>query len=662
MLNGRFEMTLVWVSIIVAILASYTALSMAGRVSTSRGSAARWWIAGGGFAMGVGIWSMHFIGMLAFRLPIPLGYDPRITLLSLLLPIVVSGMALWQVSQPELPPKRLITATLLMGLGINAMHYTGMAAMRMDPPIHYDPLLFAASVAIAVGAAGASLWIAYKLRTNTPFVLVARAAAAVVMGAAIAGMHYTGMAAANFPLGSVCRAASEGVSLDELAIVVTVATLVVLGTALLLSLYDARAKARAKILSLLQATAEERRILLESERTARTEAERMSELKDEFLATLSHELRTPLNAILGWAQMLRLGIKDEATLHKGLDTIERNARAQAQLIDDLLDMSRIISGKIRLDVQLVDPAAFIETAMETAGPAAMAKGIRIEKRIDPGAGMIFGDPDHLQQIMWNLLSNAVKFTPGGGNVLVAVERSGQSIAIKVTDTGIGIEPEFLLHVFDRFRQADASSTRRYGGLGLGLSIVKHLVEVQGGTISVESGGKDRGAKFTVCFPLAENHRTVSGEQPNRRVPLEPSSTRFTPQDLSDVKVLVVDDEADARDMVAQMLAACNAQVLTAASAEQGLALLAEKRPDVLVSDIGMPDIDGFEFLRRVRLRSVEEGGALPAIALTAFTRNEDRRQATVAGFSLYLTKPIDPSSLIDGIVGLCRTQAHSAGQ
>jgi NO-binding membrane sensor protein with MHYT domain/CheY-like chemotaxis protein/two-component sensor histidine kinase len=659
MLSGRFEMSLVLVSIAVAILASYTALSMAGRVSTSRGSAARWWIAGGGFAMGTGIWSMHFIGMLAFRLPIPLGYDLPITLLSLLLPIAVSAMALWQVSRPELRPKRLIAGALLMGLGINAMHYTGMAAMRMDPGIHYDPLLFAASVAIAISAAGVSLWIAYKLRRNKPFVLVSRAAAAVVMGVAIAGMHYTGMAAASFPIGSVCRAASNGVGLDELAVVVTVATLGVLGTALLLALYDARTKARTEIFNILQTTAEERRILLDRERTARAEAERMSELKDEFLATLSHELRTPLNAVLGWAQMLRLGIQDEATLHKGLDTIERNARAQAQLIDDLLDMSRIISGKIRLDVQLADPASFIQTAMETVGPAAKAKGILLEKRIDPDTGMIFGDPDRLQQVMWNLLSNAVKFTPNGGNVLVSARRAGRDIVIKVTDDGIGIESEFLLHVFDRFRQADASTTRRYGGLGLGLSIVKHLVEVQGGTIAAESRGRDRGATFTIHFPLAESLREVSGEQQEHRMPLQPSAAWFAPEDLSDIEVLVVDDEPDARDVVAQMLAACNARVLTAANAEQGLAMLAEKSPDVLVSDIGMPDIDGFEFLRRVRLRSAQEGGTLPAIALTAFTRPEDRQQAKLAGFSLYLTKPVEPSALIAGVSALGRRQTRS---
>jgi NO-binding membrane sensor protein with MHYT domain/CheY-like chemotaxis protein/nitrogen-specific signal transduction histidine kinase len=640
MLAGHYETPLVVVSILVAIVASYAALSLAGRVSESRGRAVLAWIVGGAIAMGSGIWAMHFVGMLAFRLPIPIAFDLPLTLASLLLPIAASCLALWQVSRAELGPVRLAASALVMGIGINAMHYTGMAAMRMEPGIVYDPWLFALSVIIAIAASGLALWIAFRLRRNVPHVWLPRIGAAVVMGAAIVGMHYTGMAAASFPLDSVCMAARGGVDHGGLATLVVIATLGVLGFALLASLFDARLEANARVLQMSAATAAERENLLMRERAARDEAERLSALKDEFLATLSHELRTPLNAVLGWASMLQRGGKDEETLKRGLGTIERNARAQGQLIDDLLDMSRIISGTLRLDVQLIEPDKVIEAALGTVHPAAVAKRIDLRVDVGHGAGLVLGDPARLQQVMWNLLSNAVKFTPAGGMVQVILGRDHQDVVIRVIDSGIGIAPEFLPYVFDRFRQQDASITRKHGGLGLGLSITRQLVELQGGTIDVASDGAHTGATFTLRLPLAEPQARAA--QPEAVV----ADRTVREGDLAGVKVLLVDDADDTLDVLQQILQHSGATIMAASNAGTALALLEHEQPDVIVSDIGMPDIDGFELMRRIRRRAAGAGGAIPAIALTAFTRQDDRRKAMQAGFDDYLAKPVEPGSLV----------------
>ena len=402
----------------------------------------------------------------------------------------------------------------------------------------------------------------------------------------------------------------------------------------------------ARLYEAAQNAAEERKKLLESERAARTAAERMSEMKDEFLANLSHELRTPLSAILGWSQVLRRGTRGEVDLHKGLEAIERNARVQTQLIEDLLDMSRIASGKVRLDIQSVQPISAIEAAIETVRPAAEVKGIRLEKLLDSGAGPISGDPSRLQQIIWNLLSNAIKFTPRGGKVQVLLERVNSHIEISVADTGIGIEPAFLAHVFERFRQADASAARAQGGLGLGLSIVKQLVELHGGTVRADSPGQGRGATFIVQLPLAVVHRTMyDGERLHPKTSMLISSD-FKAMDLSGLRVLVVDDEVDARDLIKRVLGDCDADVLTAGTAAEALVIVERERPHVLVSDIGMPHVDGFELLRQVRALGEARGGKIPAIALTAFARSEDRTRALRAGFLVHVSKPVEPSELV----------------
>jgi PAS domain S-box-containing protein len=407
----------------------------------------------------------------------------------------------------------------------------------------------------------------------------------------------------------------------------------------------------------------ERQALLDSERAARAEAERASTMKDEFLATLSHELRTPLNAILGWAQILARGTRDAEDLADGLRTIERNARAQTQIIEDLLDMSRIISGKVRLDVQRVDLAGVVREAVATAKPSAEAKGIRLQAVLDPRAGPVSGDPARLQQVMWNLLTNAVKFTPKGGRVQVLLERVNSHFEVSVSDTGEGIKPEFLPHVFDRFRQADATTTRRHGGLGLGLSIVKQLVELHGGSVRVVSAGLGHGTTFTLSLPLP-----LIQPEPDpdvERHPPRAASSATVPQDacvqIAGVKVLVVDDEADARALMRRLLEDCQARVITAGSAAEALELVRAAKPDVLVSDIGMPGEDGYSLIERVRALGPEHGGQVPSVALTAYARVEDRVTAILAGFQMHLAKPVEPAELIAMVASLAgRTATEQA--
>jgi len=393
-----------------------------------------------------------------------------------------------------------------------------------------------------------------------------------------------------------------------------------------------------------QRAAEDRKAQLESERAARNSAERTSDIKDEFLATLSHELRTPLNAILGWSKILRSGAKDTNDLAKGLEAIERNARAQTQLIEDLLDMSRITSGKLRLDIQPVRPASFIEEAVDTVKTAADTKEIRLERVLDPSVGPISGDPVRLKQVVWNLLSNAIKFTPHGGRVRVTLERADAYIEVSVADTGCGVKPEFLPHLFERFRQEDSSSTRHHGGLGLGLSIVKTLVDLHAGTVHASSPGVDQGTTVTVRLPSTAPAR--ESVERRHRAATQAATTNLTPTELEGLTVLVVDDQADARDLIRRVLEDCAATVLTAATADEALRLIERRRPHVLVTDIGMPDVDGYELLKRVRALGITRGGRLPAIALTAFARSEDRTKALRAGFMVHVAKPVDPSELV----------------
>jgi PAS domain S-box-containing protein len=399
---------------------------------------------------------------------------------------------------------------------------------------------------------------------------------------------------------------------------------------------------------------EERNRLLVSEREARARAEEANRAKDEFLAMLSHELRTPLTAMLGWTRMLRTRELDETTSAHALETIERNVRAQAQLIEDLLDVSRIITGKLRLEVSPVELMPVIEAALDSVRPAADAKSIQIQTALNPLTGPVSGDPARLQQVVWNLVSNAVKFTHRGGRVEVRLGRVESHVEINVSDTGQGISPEFLPHVFDRFRQADSSTTRAHGGLGLGLAIVRHLVELHGGTIEVESEGDGQGSTFTVKLPtMATSAKDVDAELRRRRAGAATASLD-TSASLDDLHVLVVDDEQDARELIVTVLERRGASVWAVGSVADALTALRERRPDILVSDIGMPGEDGYELIRRVRELPESQGGSLPAVALTAYAGKENRRQALEAGFQIHLSKPVDPGELASAIASLVR--------
>jgi signal transduction histidine kinase/ActR/RegA family two-component response regulator len=373
------------------------------------------------------------------------------------------------------------------------------------------------------------------------------------------------------------------------------------------------------------------------------EAQEANRAKDEFLATLSHELRTPLTAMLGWVRMLQGGRLDDATAARALQVIDRNTKLQAQLIDDLLDVSRIITGKLRLDVRPVDLLAVIDGAIDAVGQGAEGKSIVVRRELDPSVGPVWGDAHRLQQVVWNLLSNAIKFTPAEGTVTVRLQRVGSHACIDVTDTGKGIDPGFLPLMFERFRQADSTSTRVHGGLGVGLAIVRHLVELHHGTVSAQSAGPGRGATFTVRLPLIGGR--VPAEDDTVRAARQTSVERFP--ELTGVRVLVVDDEADARDLLTAVLEQCGAEVTPVGSAAEALDALDRVRPHVLISDISMPDVDGYTLIRKIRALGLDRGGRVPAIALTAYARAEDRERALAVGFQMHVAKPVEPADLVD---------------
>jgi signal transduction histidine kinase/DNA-binding response OmpR family regulator len=396
---------------------------------------------------------------------------------------------------------------------------------------------------------------------------------------------------------------------------------------------------------------EERAQLLVRERAARADAEQANRTKDEFLATLSHELRTPLSAILGWSHLVRTGKLDEPQMSRAFETIERNARSQSQLIDDLLDVSRIITGKLQIEPRAVDVCAVLEAASDAVRPSIEAKDIKFETVLDREACLVLGDANRLQQIVWNLLSNAIKFTPTGGRVSAEVKRAGTRVRISVGDSGIGITSEFLPYIFDRFRQADGSTTRVHGGLGLGLSIVKHLVELHDGEVEVESAGRDQGATFTVSLPLSS---AASSDAIETAVIPEPGSNGLPAgfsKLLKGLRILVVDDEADSRDLVTAILTRCGGKVRCCESAAEALETFREWKPDLLVSDIGMPNEDGYELIKKLRKLRLKRAKEIPVVALTAYATDDDRERTLSAGFQVHVAKPIEPEALVRSIAG-----------
>ena len=398
------------------------------------------------------------------------------------------------------------------------------------------------------------------------------------------------------------------------------------------------------------------RLALAGEQIARAEAETANRLKDEFLATVSHEIRTPLNAIIGWSHLLRSGRLDQAATARAMETIDRNAKAQAQLIEDILDVSRVITGKLRLHNELVDIASVINAAIDSVQLAIDSKDLHLEVTLDPSARHTFGDAGRLQQVVWNLLSNAIKFTPSGGRIEAKVERAKGNMQLHVSDTGQGIGPDFLPFIFDRFRQADGTTTRSHGGLGLGLSIVRHLVELHGGSIKADSEGAGKGATFTITLPLAPQstarRKAVTGSLRAKEV----SDGHFTSlPSLNDVKILLVDDDADTLHVISAMLDGSKAVVQTAASVSEAMEILEWYNPDVLVSDLAMPGEDGYSLIRKVRALGVAGGYELPALALTSYVRVEDRTRALSAGFNLFVPKPVQLEELVTAIATLAET-------
>jgi signal transduction histidine kinase/CheY-like chemotaxis protein len=388
-----------------------------------------------------------------------------------------------------------------------------------------------------------------------------------------------------------------------------------------------------------------------AERGAREQAEQAARARDEFVATVSHELRTPLNAVLGWARLLRLGKLDGPAAARAVETIERNAAAQAQTVDDVLDVARILRGELRLDVRSLDLVPVIEAAVDAVRAAAAARRITVATSLSTRAGPVQGDQARLQQVIWNLLSNAVKFTPPGGRVEVRFDREGEEAVVSVKDTGEGIDPGFVPHLFERFRQADSSSTRTHGGLGLGLALVRYLVEAHGGAVYAESEGHGRGATFVVRLPAAPPRRTA--------VPAHQTLSLASAGDepwplagLSRLRVLVVDDDPDSREVVREVLEQAGAVVAVAGSTPEALRSIAERPPDVLLSDLGMPGEDGYQLMRQVRALDPVAGGKVPAAALTAYTQAENRHAAFEAGFQGYLAKPIDPAELTAAVARL----------
>jgi signal transduction histidine kinase len=484
-MTAQYDMVLVAISLAIAVLASYVALDFTERLRRASGRGRGLWWLGGAVAMGVGIWSMHFVGMLALQLPVTMHYDVLLVALSVVVAIAASALGLHVGSRPELPGRVLAESAVLMGAAISGMHYIGMAAMIIPASIQWNWLLVSGSIVIAVVASLAALTMAFHLgRDNQRLFGWTKLGAALIMGIAVVGMHYTGMAAAQFgaPVSASPASAMPGLHVQGLSAAVIAGTLLILG------------------LALASAAIDERERLLAREQQARLEIEAASRLKDEFLATLSHELRTPLNVILGRTQMLRAVVHESTRARELTDMIERNGAALAKMVEDLLDVSRITLGHVRLDTQSIRLSDLLTLTAQSIQPAAQAKQIRLTVTA-ADSNVVHGDQTRLQQIVWNLLTNAIKFTPQNGHVQASVSAQDGYAVLTVTDSGRGISKSFLPHVFEPFRQAEPSTSRTAGGLGIGLSIVKHLVELHGGTIAAASEGEGHGSTFIVRLPL-----------------------------------------------------------------------------------------------------------------------------------------------------------------
>ena len=591
---------LVLVSILVAILASYTALTLALRIRVATPQGAPAWLIGGGVAMGIGIWSMHFVGMLALTLPIDIAYDLGVTLLSMVIAIVVSTFALHMASRKQVGRAALVGAAFAMGSGICAMHYVGMAAIEISPPIRHDPVWVAISFVIAVAASFAAFGIAFASPRRTGWRRYHRAFGAVGMGLAIAGMHYAAMVAAQFPAQPVSGAAL--VDKGWLAGAVTTITLFVLLSALLLSLIEARAAARtAKVQASLAEVAE------------------TSRAKDEFLAMLGHELRNPLASISNAVHLLQHDAADDTHRKFAEGVIARQSQHLARIVDDLLDVGRAISGKMLLRRQPLDLHATVAEALRTLEGAGLTLGRRVE--LEGASVWIDADRTRIEQVVNNLVSNAVRHTETGGRIRLRIDANDDAAKLTVTDDGVGMHADTAAHVFELFFQAQQGPERTRGGLGIGLTLTRRIVELHGGAIEAASDGLGSGATFTVRLPVTVLPASISA-------PADAAAQCAR-------RVVIVEDSEDARVSLQRILEREGHIVHTAADGPSGFDAIAQLRPDVALIDIGLPGLDGYRLAEQLR----STGLRTYLIALTGYGLAEDRDRAHTSGFDAHLTKP-----------------------
>jgi diguanylate cyclase len=614
-LSQHYHHGLVLVSLVVAILASYTALTLALRIRVATPAAAPAWLLGGGFAMGIGIWAMHFVGMLALSLPVEIGYDVSITLLSLIIAIVVSTFALHIASRERVGALPLVSAGIAMGMGICAMHYVGMAAIEIAPPIRYDFLWVAASFAIAMAASFAALGVAFTSREDG-WRRYRKALGAIGMGFAISGMHYAGMIAARFPE-DAASSGSHVVSKAWLAGAVTTITLFVLVAALLVSFIEARAAAR-------EARAAARTASMQA---SLAEVKETSRAKDEFLAMLGHELRNPLASIANAMHLLDRAVPRSADWRLAHDVIGRQSSHLAHMVDDLLDVGRTIAGKISLERQPLD----LHLAVDHALGALRAAGKTVGRHVDYQGSSVWvsADRTRIEQVLSNLVSNAVKHTPEGGRIALRVAAEGREVVLTVADDGAGMDAETAARAFELFFQSKREPDRGRGGLGIGLTLARRIVEMHGGTIGIGSDGPGRGAIATVRLPVIAPPR-VAGATPRVAAAANPRGASRSAR-----QVVIVEDSQDSRLSLQMVLESEGHTVHTAADGPSGLDTILQVRPDVALVDIGLPGLDGYRLAERLR----SAGLRTYLIALTGYGRREDRKRAREAGFDAHVTKP-----------------------
>lgn len=682
-MTGTYNGWLQLLSFLVAVIASYVALDLASRVSSSSGRGAKYWLSAGAISMGTGIWSMHFVGMLAFKLPIQMGYDIPLTLASMAIAVVASGFALFTINRNALSLKRLLVSGLLMGLGIASMHYVGMAAMRMSPAIEYDPVLFVLSVVIAIAASVVALWICFTLRSDSiSNVFSKRFGAAVVMGIAIVGMHYTGMAAARFAPNSICLGNPSEIGNVWMALTIAGCTLLFLAATMLISVFDARlASSTAKLARSLQASnaslteeVKERERAEQALQDSNAEllrlkiaAEAANEAKSEFLANVSHELRTPLTLILAPLEQLLAADEPPLESRRQIERVQRNALLLLNRVNDILDFSKAEAKKFDVRLAATCLVEVLPTMVEDAVPAAEAKGCRLSCHVPLDFPTVALDRAHFEKIFLNLLSNALKFTPSGGTIRVAAKLiDAGTYEFSVTDSGIGIAEEALPLLFNRFQQIDNSATRAYNGTGIGLALVKQLATLMGGSVDVTSE-LGKGSRFAVLLPVGRERLSelvcdtdTVLEEPasSTQAQLRSERLRESQQQIADTlavkamggedimkvlpTVLVADDNPDMLRYITELLSQ-EYRILRASNGLHAWSLLQQEKVDLVLSDVMMPELDGLALTARIKQDA--RFSHLPVILVTARGGNEASVSGLETGADDYVAKPFSPSEL-----------------